>query len=253
MRLSAIQEERLSRISPSSEGPEALYPETTNLPVSSERYGPVIREVSPGMKEIEERKTSVRRRRIFLVVGIAVAVAALTGGWLYARHVYTTDFSAVGRMEQRGFGKRLDSTSAAEGSLWHKVRDEERRYASDGRHDLFDASRLLRAYKAFLESDEHFPDHMRAYVLNNSAWFLATTDNVLLYDPERSLELAEQAVLITRRGQPMYLDTLAEALHRNGLHDKALDTEYEALELAPEATYIAPQIQKFQEAAESKR
>lgn len=201
----------------------------------------------------EKRQTRGRRRKVLLYLGATLVAGAMVGGWMYARHVYREDFSAAGRMKKRGFGEQVKPGDLRDQALWQRIRDEEKSFATGGKGFL-SAYRLVRTYREVLyATDVPLPDHLRAYVANNAAWFLATTTHFLLRDPTEARSLAEAAVELTRRKEPMYLDTLAEATFQAGRIQDALDIELEALKLDPDAPYLAPQIEKFRKALESRQ
>lgn len=88
------------------------------------------------------------------------------------------------------------------------------------------------------------PDEPNA--LNNAAWILATTDDASLADPEKAVELARRAVLAAPL--PHVLDTLAEALHKNGDIAEAIRTMEAAISLTPANDPNRPQfIDKLEE------
>ena len=91
---------------------------------------------------------------------------------------------------------------------------------------------------------------MRAYLYNNTAWFLLTTPYLLLRNPQEAHQLATRAVDITGRNEPLYLDTLAESQFVLGRFTEALWTGQEALELAPDKPHLTSQIRKFRQALE---
>ncbi|NOZ00369.1 MAG: hypothetical protein GXP54_00575 [Deltaproteobacteria bacterium] len=151
-------------------------------------------------------------------------------------------------MKKRGFGQQIGRDSAHVPPLWNKVRQAEKAYISCG-SGFLSALWLLRTYREAADStDSGLDEPMRAYVLNNCAWFLATTDHLLLRNPMEAIDKAEKAVELTRRQEPMYLDTLAEALFRAGRVHEALEVERRALKLMPDAPYLKPQIEKFKKA-----
>ena len=86
------------------------------------------------------------------------------------------------------------------------------------------------------------------HVLNNLAWFYATSEDRQLRNPERALELALQAADILEA--PHVLDTLAECYYVNKFYDLAVETEKRALKLAREnRAYYRDQLKKFKAAA----
>ncbi len=60
-------------------------------------------------------------------------------------------------------------------------------------------------------------------ILNNLAWWLATSSDPEVRDTEEALNLAQKAAKVTNYQDPVVLDTLAEALTRNGKYQQALE------------------------------
>lgn len=114
-------------------------------------------------------------------------------------------------------------------------------------YDKADHQRAAAAYEASLAIAADIPE-----VLNNLAWLLATTEDGSLYDPERALELARQAIAL--RKAPHIWDTLAESLFVNGRIEEAISAEKEALKMNPKDKKIyEDQLARFQEALERKK
>jgi len=67
--------------------------------------------------------------------------------------------------------------------------------------------------------------------LNELAWLLATSSEPTLRDGARALVLAEKAVAITERNEPLFLDTLAAAYAEIGQFAKAVSAQKEAIAL----------------------
>jgi tetratricopeptide (TPR) repeat protein len=68
---------------------------------------------------------------------------------------------------------------------------------------------------------------------NDLAWIYATAADPKFRDPAAALVLARHAVLISPQLNPVYLDTLAEALLLNGQPAEALANELQAAKLDP--------------------
>lgn len=181
-----------------------------------------------------------------------VALMMIAGGWWW-REVYRRDFSAAGRMKARGFGERIEQIGrglageARVSTLFREVLEAERRFAASDRgpEAMFEMNLV---YRRAVQSGDLLPPAQRAYLLNNAAWFLVTSPHPLVRDPPEALALARVAVDLTSGRDPAYLDTLAEALFANGQPREALEVEMRAQALAPDAPYIAPQIEKFRRA-----
>ena len=71
-----------------------------------------------------------------------------------------------------------------------------------------------------------------------------TANEMELRDKKRALGLAQRAVALER--SPVFLDTLAEALYRNGFVQEAVETIQEAIALARDnVEYYKKQWLKF--------
>jgi Zn-dependent protease with chaperone function len=105
-----------------------------------------------------------------------------------------------------------------------------------------ESARWEEARSAYEEALRLEPDN--PVVLNNLAWLLATTPERGLRDPARAVRLAEKAV--AQEGNPVYLDTLAEAYYAAGNLDRALAVIDEAIEKATDRVgYYREQKEKF--------
>ncbi len=82
-------------------------------------------------------------------------------------------------------------------------------------------------------------------VLNNTAWFLATSSDVDRKRGEVAVRLAERAVQETLRQDPNVLDTLAEAHFAAGDTREAVEIIDEAIALAPGEPYFEEQRRRF--------
>lgn len=67
---------------------------------------------------------------------------------------------------------------------------------------------------------------------NNLAWLLATSSDASIRDGNRAIELAKQAVRLSRGKDPNYLRTLAAAFAENGSFSEAKETAQQALQEA---------------------
>jgi Zn-dependent protease with chaperone function len=109
----------------------------------------------------------------------------------------------------------------------------------------FDRSEIERASSAYEASLELNPDNPDT--LNNLAWLLATSDQSTVYDPKRSLKLAQRAIALKKA--PHIWDTLAESLFANGYITEAIAAEEQAIEMNPEDLRIyEAQLTKFKDA-----
>jgi hypothetical protein len=193
------------------------------------------------------RRLSRRARRAITWSLVAATIAGLVGGALWWRHVYRRDFSAAGIMAKRGFGQRIQEIPRGEPALMDEVLAAEREWERSGRsHEA--AVEMARVYR--LVADRAGRTRADAYLLNNAAWFFATSPVAATRDIVAALRLSEAAVEITGAKDPNALDTLSEALFLNGRLKEALDAELAAQVLAPDAAYIAPQLAKIRAALE---
>jgi TPR repeat protein len=69
--------------------------------------------------------------------------------------------------------------------------------------------------------------------LNNLAWAYATSRSPEIHNPTAALEYARKAVSLDHEPVAYHLDTLAEACYANGLYEEAVQTERQAIALAP--------------------
>lgn len=92
--------------------------------------------------------------------------------------------------------------------------------------DLEKAAKLLFDY-----ADQDFP-----LSANNTAWFMATTDNLPFNQPEKAVELALSVVEDERyeRDYP-YIDTLAAAYAAAGNFEKAIEQQERAIQILKES------------------
>jgi hypothetical protein len=80
---------------------------------------------------------------------------------------------------------------------------------------------------------------------NAAAWALLTTPTVELRDPVTALHLATEACEATGHGNPVFLDTLSLALHRDGRTEDAIENQRVALGLvAPTRTLLIADMQR---------
>jgi tetratricopeptide (TPR) repeat protein len=89
-----------------------------------------------------------------------------------------------------------------------------------------------------------------AQILNDAAWFFATTKSKLR-NPAKALLYGNRAVAAAPANANI-IDTLAEAYFINGQFDLAISTEQKALTLAPGRDDLQKQLTKFQDAQKAK-
>ena len=84
--------------------------------------------------------------------------------------------------------------------------------------------------------------------LNNLAWALATAADVTIRDAEQALALAEKAASLTEGKEPAPLDTLAHCYFYSGQLERAIETEEQAVRLAPMSQGYQRALALFQQA-----
>jgi Zn-dependent protease with chaperone function len=101
----------------------------------------------------------------------------------------------------------------------------------------------ISAYEKAIELSPRDPE-----TLNNLAWLYATCEQKKYREPAKALVYARHAAAM--KPAPYILDTLAEAYHANGLHEKAIETIKQALTMNPDdRAYYESQLDKFEQAA----
>jgi tetratricopeptide (TPR) repeat protein len=85
-------------------------------------------------------------------------------------------------------------------------------------------------------------------MLNNAAWAYATAQDASLRNPQKALDYARKAVVLSKGEKANFLDTLAEALYANSQFDEAVTAEKKALALEPRSPFFPDQLKKFQAA-----
>jgi len=101
----------------------------------------------------------------------------------------------------------------------------------------------INAYEKVLELSPRDPE-----TLNNLAWLYATCEQEQYREPAKALVYATHAAAM--KPVPYVLDTLAEAYHVNGMHDKAAEIIRRALTMNPDnKAYYESQLDKFERAA----
>ena len=102
----------------------------------------------------------------------------------------------------------------------------------------------LADYARTIELDPEF-----AHAYRNGAWLLATCPDERYRDPENAVLGARQALEYSYGDRHVALDTLAAALASKGQFEAAIQTETEAVDLAPEDakfTYLS-RLQLYQD------
>ena len=108
-----------------------------------------------------------------------------------------------------------------------------------------DYKEAVRWYRAAAEQEA-------ADAQNNLGWLYATAKDPKYQDPKKAIEYAKKAVEGSQEKEPAYLDTLAEAYYSNREYDKAIQTIKEAIALKLDWDYAKGQLQKFEQAKQSK-
>jgi Flp pilus assembly protein TadD len=93
--------------------------------------------------------------------------------------------------------------------------------------ELGDTHTAITQYREAIKLDPDVPA-----VLNNLAWLLATHPDAALRNGPEAITLAERAVELTGRNQPLLLGTLAAAYAESGRFDDAVKAAQEAVQLA---------------------
>ena len=107
-------------------------------------------------------------------------------------------------------------------------------YAISSRADLLtDLGRYSEAARDYERSIELDPRSPEAY--RGLAWLMATCPDDSIRNPARAMELAEFALRLDEKREPVGLDTLAAAQASAGDFAAAMQTLHKAIETAPEA------------------
>jgi membrane associated rhomboid family serine protease/Tfp pilus assembly protein PilF len=102
----------------------------------------------------------------------------------------------------------------------------------------------IERYEAALKLQPDF-----AVAHNNLAWLYATSEDGKFRNPPSALEHAERAVALTQWKEPMFIDTLAEALYANGKFGDAVKVQTKALELDPRNSELQEHMARYRKAA----
>ena len=84
--------------------------------------------------------------------------------------------------------------------------------------------------------------------LNNLAWSLATAADVTVRDTKRAIQLAQKAVNLSQGKEPAPLDTLGHCYFYDGQLDRAIETEEQAVALAPTSRPYQRALGSFRQA-----
>ncbi len=170
-------------------------------------------------------KASLAAGAVALVLLGAASLALATGSW----------GNGVGERLALGVFEALEKTPD----------DPARPGSVDFGDYLYGGKKYGRARAEYEKVLARDPENARA--ANNLAWMLATCPDKENCDPALSLTLARKAVL--EDPEPHVLDTLAEALFRNGRAAEALGVEREArIKAEGDRRYFDEQIERFKAA-----
>ena len=112
---------------------------------------------------------------------------------------------------------------------------------------LMSAARLVAGGRALESHAQRLLelDGIEPQLLNDVAWFIATSRTPTDQALASASRLAERAVRETERANPDLLDTLAEVEFQRGHASAAVDTIDEAIALAPDVDYFREQRRRF--------
>ena len=179
-----------------------------------------------------------RLRRLWLVAAVLIGVA---GTGVAGYQVYKSRFGDAAsnqRHRHHGHYKRMGYPNLAK---------LERRHAEDPTNEKA-ARRLAAAYERVIGQAGERGRKSVARVYNNAAWLYVTTEVASVRDLERGLRYAKLAAAATDGTDAVVLDTLAEALHRNGDSEAALRVAEKAVELRPDLPDLAEHLSVYRDA-----
>jgi len=191
---------------------------------------------------LKAHKSQVRRIKLALIIGIALAAATAEG-------ILSDGF----RNEVVNVYKALAASQSVE-QIEHKFRTKA---------DQYEITKLFRLADGY-QANKMFDEAVRTYneilfikpdnytAMNNLAWLYATSEDPKLYKPERALALAEIAVKLSPEAH--ILDTYAEALYRTRNVEGALAAINIAIAKKPaNMKYYLSQKKKFMNALAQKK
>jgi len=192
------------------------------------------------LKKIESDPSLMDQQHLKIRKSIAVYLAGLLlMGWIgWGMH-----YSSAGEMMNRKILKAAVfnqmATDRNNPDLYQLLGDI---FLSEENYD-----QTINAYENAIRLN---PNHIQA--LNNLAWLYATSEDKTWKNPQRALELAERAALLSR--ESYVLDTLAESYYVNGDIQGALTAANQALINASEnRAYYQQQVDKFQGAVKKSK
>jgi Zn-dependent protease with chaperone function len=183
--------------------------------------------------EIDRSWIQRHERKIKKSVAVYVVAMLFIGGI-----GYQLNFGWAGRLLEKHFAEKI---------IEQEIRnnpDNPDLYKMMG--DLFyehmEYSKAVAFYEKSLSLDPDNPE-----TLNNLAWVLVTCDDKMLFDPARSIRLAQRAAVLEKSSH--ILDTLAESYYAAGMYAEAVKTGREALKLVKtNKAYYKKQLEKFKQA-----
>jgi serine/threonine protein kinase len=123
-------------------------------------------------------------------------------------------------------------------AIYREVLDDRHSYTIGPLHSLASLlsvegkeSEAKDVYREIVTRSRNLVDQSSANELDIAAWLMATSKHADLRDGPKAISLAEQAVAITHRKQPGYLETLAAAYAETGQFEKAASTQREVIAL----------------------
>lgn len=212
---------------PAQDDPLAARPIAGSAPTVA---GPSLTElvrIAPGPAPRRSRRAWVWA---ILLLGIGATAFA---GW----HVWRTRFApeAVARR----------SAISSQGRVaWPRLAKLEKNNARNPT-DRRAARRLAAAYERVIEDAGPRGAKGIVGVYNNAAWLYATTPVESVRDVKRALRYAETAVQLSGGEEAVFLDTLAEALYRNGQVAEAVRVAEKAVGLRPDLDDLREHLETY--------
>lgn len=182
------------------------------------------------------KRRRLRRAWIWAILVVGLGATAFAG-W----RVWRTRFApeAAARRNVSASHRRV---------AYPRLAQLERRNAANP-NDERAARRLAAAYERVIE--DAGPNGAKGIpgIYNNAAWLYATTPIESVRDVQRALRYAETAVRLTKGEDATILDTLAEALHRDGRHDEAVRAAEKAVAMRPDMAVLKKHLETYRAAA----
>jgi tetratricopeptide (TPR) repeat protein len=106
-------------------------------------------------------------------------------------------------------------------------------------------------YVRALEDASNRPGDRLALVLNNYAWFFCTTKSEKYQSTEyllKAFRMSARSLVLTKRNEAGYIDTLAEIYYLLGFPEQAVTLEKEAIDKEPDHDFFIEQLEKYEAA-----